>query len=85
MQDQKIYSFVPIPDLNEETAVVPPYYLTAITNHSESRADFISTLDVAVDEIDNGTNITCEIFRRQSHLAIYKTGIIYRAPCGCVK
>ena len=58
IQDRHIYTFVAIPDLNEETAVVSPYYLTAtISNHSESRADFISTLEVAVDEIDNGTNM----------------------------
>ena len=46
----------------EETTVVLPYFLTAtITNHSESRADFISTLEVAVDEIDNGTKLISHV------------------------
>ena len=65
--------------MTEDTEVVAPYYLTAIIgNHTESRADFTSILEVAVDDIDNGTHITCEIFRNQTQLVIYKLGIIYR-------
>ena len=36
---------------------------------------FITTLKVTVDNIENGTNITCATFHNQSHLLIYKTGM----------
>ena len=34
-------------------------------------ADFTSTLEVMVDDIDNGTDITCKVFQNQDHLLIY--------------
>ena len=36
-------------------------------------ADFTSTLEVAVDDITNRTNISCVILGNQTHLVIYKT------------
>ena len=33
--------------------------------------DFTSTLEVMVDDIDNGTDITCGIFQNTLHLLIY--------------
>ena len=75
-QNRLIHSFVVHDDLTEETRQVYPYSLTVtVANRNGSRADLASTLEVMVDDINNGTNITCEIFQRHSHLVIYKTGI----------
>ena len=52
-----------------------PYTLTlvAVENADEidSLANLTSTLEVTVDNINNGTNISCIIFRKQAHLVIY--------------
>ena len=37
-------------------------------------ANFTSTLEVIVDDdVDNGTDIICQVFRNEQHLLIYKT------------
>ena len=37
-------------------------------------ANFTSTLEVVVDDdVDNGTDIICQVFRKEDHLLIYKT------------
>ena len=48
--------------------------LVAVDNPVGVVADFTSTLEVMVDDIDNGTNITCQIFGDQAHMLIYKQG-----------
>ena len=53
-----------------------PYTLTLVTvenDDGDSDADLTSTLEVMVDDITNGTNISCAIFRNQKHLVIYIT------------
>ena len=53
-----------------------PYTLTLVAvdnDDGDSLADFTSTLEVMVDDITNGTNISCAIFRNQKHLVIYIT------------
>ena len=56
-----------------------PYTLTLVAiddnDDGDNLADFISTLEVMVDDIANGTTISCTIFQNQQHLIIYKTGI----------
>ncbi|CAI8005190.1 hypothetical protein GBAR_LOCUS4091, partial [Geodia barretti] len=56
-----------------------PYTLTLVSvdnDDGDSFADFTSTLEVAVDDIANRTNISCVILGNQTHLVIYKI----RAP-----
>ena len=52
-----------------------PYILTLVAvddaDESDSLANLTSTLEVTVDNINNGTNISCIIFRKQAHLIIY--------------
>ena len=51
-----------------------PYTLTLVAvdnDDGDSLADLTSTLEVMVDDITNGTNISCAIFRNQKHLIIY--------------
>ena len=53
-----------------------PYTLTLVAldnDDGDSFADFTSTLEVMVDDITNGTNMSCAIFRNQKHLVIYIT------------
>ena len=53
-----------------------PYTLTLVAvdnDDGDSLADFTSTLEVMVDDITNGTNISCAIFRNQKRLVIYIT------------
>ena len=65
---------------SEQTRVVQdgPYTLTLVAVDNISMGglagDFVSTLEVTVDDIDNGTDITCATFRNTNQLLIYKTG-----------
>ena len=56
-----------------------PYTLTLVAvddnDDGDDLADFTSTLEVMVDDISNGTNISCIIFRQRQDLIIYKIGI----------
>ena len=62
---------------SEETRVVhdDPYTLTLIAVDNITTGgqigDFTSTLEMMVDDIDNGTDITCAIFQNTLHLLIY--------------
>ena len=61
---------------NEQTRVVhdDPYTLTLISVDNiitTGIGDFTSTLEVMVDDIDNGTDITCGIFQNTLHSLIY--------------
>ena len=48
-----------------------PFTLTLVSVDNDN---FTSTLEVMVDDITNGTSISCEIFRNQKHLVIYEIG-----------
>ena len=53
-----------------------PYTLTLVSIEKyddEFLGNFTSTLEVMVDDITNGTNITCQVFRNKKYLLIYKT------------
>ena len=70
-QGKRIGNFVPFDPINR-TIHEGPYTLTliSVTSYSEGYlADFVSSLQVQVDDIQNGTNITCEM---QEHILIYK-------------
>ena len=74
-QNRQIHGFVAS---DPESSVIEegPYTLTLVAvdnDDGDSLADFTSTLDVMVDDITNGTNISCAIFRNQKHLVIYIT------------
>ena len=52
-----------------------PYTLTLVSvdnDDGDSVAGFTSTLEVAVDAITNGTNISCVTVGNQTHLVIYR-------------
>ena len=56
-----------------------PYTLTLVTvdddDDGDSLANMTSTLEVMVDDIPNGTNISCAIFRNLKDLIIYRAGV----------
>ena len=63
---------------DNESSVIDkdPYTLTLVSIEKyddEFFANFTSTLEVMVDDITNGTNITCQVFRNKKYLLIYKT------------
>ena len=51
-----------------------PYTLTlvAVTNVNEGVGDFTSTLEAMVDDIEDGTSITCNVFSEEDPLIISK-------------
>ena len=56
-----------------------PYTLTLVSierNDGDPLANFTSTLEVMVDNITNGTIISCAIFQNQQQLHIYQKSII---------
>ena len=75
--NRQIHVFFPSDYHSEETRVVhdDPYTLTLIAVDNITTdgqiGDFTSTLEVMVDDIDNGTDITCAIFQNTLHLPIY--------------
>ena len=71
-QNERIHAFNP--KSNQSSVVqVGPYTLTlvAVDNVMGALADFISTLEVKVDDINNGTNITCAVFQNERHVLIF--------------
>ena len=46
--------------------------LVEVANRMGNRADLTSTLDVMVDGIEDGTNVTCKIFTNQKFLLVFK-------------
>ena len=68
-QGKQIGKFVPLDPINR-TIHEGPYTLTLISVTSGNHlADFVSSLQVPVNDIENGTNITCEM---QEYILIYK-------------
>ena len=71
------HPFVPADYESEETRVVEegPYTLTlvAVDNVSGTIADLTSTLEVMVDDIEDGTTIACDSFIDEDQLTISKT------------
>ena len=51
-----------------------PYTLTlvAVTNVNGTIADFTSSLEAMVDDIEDGTSIACDILTVENHLIISK-------------
>ena len=47
--------------------------LVALTNVNGTTADFTSTLETMVDDIEDGTSITCNVLTDKGHLTISKT------------
>ena len=67
-----IGKFVPLDPINR-TIREGPYTLTLISVTSRDRfADFVSSLQVPVNDIENGTNITCQASAKQRQSLIYK-------------
>ena len=61
-----------------------PYTLTLVSMEKydgEFLANFTSTLEVMVDDITNGTNISCAVFMDQKHLVIYKISNLQKQYC----
>ena len=62
---------------SEVTRVIDrdPYTLTlvAVDNVNGTIADFTSTLEVMVDDIEDGTTIACDVFDDEDQLTISKT------------
>ena len=75
-QSDNLHTFVPRDINNEERRVIHdgPYtlILVAVNNLEDFGADFTSTLEVMVDDIDNRTNITCQTVEDEKHKLIYK-------------
>ena len=78
--DQALHAFVASDYETEEKRVVVegPYTLTlvAVTDVNGATADFTSTLEALVDDIEDGVNITCNVFTEEDHLIIFKKRII---------
>ena len=57
---------------DEDPTVVQngPYTLTLLAADNVT-GDIVSTLEVMVDDVDSGTDITCGVFQNQDHLLIY--------------
>ena len=75
--NQELHPFYSRDYESEVTRVVErgPYTLTlvAVDNVSGTIADFTSTLEVMVDDIEDGTTISCGIFNDEDQLTISKT------------
>ena len=68
-------------DTNSDTLVEGPFTLILVdvshrTQPSGGVADLTSTLEVMVDDIDDGTNITCKGTTDEDYVVIHKRGII---------
>ena len=61
----------------------PPYNITLMAENAIGlRADFISTLEVIVDDIDSGTTITCRISQSEvKQLIITSSGLNKKFMC----
>jgi hypothetical protein len=77
-QNGEIHFFILRDYDSEDTRVVQdgPYSMSLVAvavGSVSSRANFTSTLGVVVDDIGNGTNISCLVFGDGDHLLVYKT------------
>ena len=75
--DQQLRLFVPADYESDERRVIErgPYTLTlvAVDNVNGSFADFTSTLEVMVDDIEDGTTIACDSFIDEDQITISMT------------
>ena len=75
--DEELRTFIARDYESEVTRVIDrdPYTLTlvAVDNVNGTIADFTSTLDVMVDDIEDGTTIACDVFDDEDQLTISKT------------
>ena len=75
--DEELRTFFADDYESEETRVVErgPYTLTlvAVDNVNGSFADFTSTLEVMVDDTEDGTTIACDITIEEDQLTISKS------------
>ena len=46
--------------------------LVEVANRMDTAADLTSTMDVVVDGIENGTNVTCKIFMTSKSVLVFK-------------
>ena len=80
-QNIELYTFIAADYESEETRVVEegPYTLTlvAVDNVSGTIADFTSTLEVMVDDIEDGTTIACDVFNNRDQLTISMTSKVF--------
>ena len=78
--DEELRTFFADDYESEVTRVVEegPYTLTlvAVDNVNGSFADFTSTLEVMVDDIEDGTSIACDVTIDEDHLTISKSNQI---------
>ena len=74
--NQELHSFFADDYETEGNRVVVerPYTLTlvAVTDISGTFADFTSTLETMVDDIEDGTSIACDVFTVEDHLTLSK-------------
>ena len=79
--DEELRTFFADDYESEETRVVEegPYTLTlvAVDNVNGSFADFTSTLEVTVDNIEDGTTIACDITIDEDQLTISKSKVLH--------
>ena len=71
---------------DNESSVIEksPYILTLVSierNDGDPLADFTSTLEVMVDDITSGTNLSCAVFMNRKHLVIYKISNLQKQYC----
>ena len=75
--DEELRTFFADDYESEVTRVIDrdPYTLTlvAVDNVSGTIADFTSTLEVMVDDIEDGTTISCDVFNNRDQLTVSKT------------
>ena len=80
MQGLSEQTFIPIDiDTDSDRVVEGPFTLTLVdvSQPSGGVADLTSTLEVMVDDIDDGTNITCKGTTDEDYVGvIHKRGII---------
>ena len=79
--DKELRTFFADDYESEVTRVIerPPYTLTlvAVDNVSGTIADFTSTLEVTVDNIEDGTTIACDITIDEDQLTISKSKVLH--------
>ena len=71
-EKERIHAFQPDHIESNQSSVVQDgsYTLTlvAVDNVMGALANFISTLEVKVNDIGDGTNITCAVFQNEDHV-----------------
>ena len=71
---KRIITFLPIgnpPMLQDSPYIATLISVTSLADNG-NRGDIITTLQVPVDEISNGTNISCTVRGLQENMVIYK-------------